>query len=152
MSQDPYANQLLDAEMPCVEKSPVVGRLNCVLHARAEQRGLQLAPFPSRAVLKNEIHELLLTNEAGARPGQQVNRISYLGFFEVLEGGILWAGDRVEIGERCVGFLAGYDLTHFPNHFNVVIRTDEPARTGFEAGFRLGAPVRFTFTQAGQPK
>ncbi len=137
MSPDPYVDKLLNADMPCVEKNPVVGRLCCVLHAQAEQRGLQLAPFPSRVVQKHEIHELILTTEESAGPGQTVNQIAYVGFFEVLEGGVLWAGDQVEIGGRCMGALVGYDLTHFPNHFNIVIRSIEPISTGFE--FRLSS-------------
>ncbi len=146
MSPDPYADKLLNAEMPCAEKTPVVGRLCCVLHARAEQRGLQLAPFPSRVVQKYEIHELILTAEEFAGPMQTVDCIAYLGFFEVLEGGVLWAGDRVEVGDRCVGTLAGYDLTHFPNHFNIVIRALGPISTGYESGFHPGDTVRFTFS------
>ena len=44
----------------------------CTLHARSERRGLELAAFPSRALLKNEIHELILTAE-DAGPGKTVN-------------------------------------------------------------------------------
>ncbi len=145
MSPDPYVNHLLNAEMPCADKTPVVGRLCCILHARAEQRGLQMAPFPSRVVQQHEVHELILTAEEQAGPGQEVNRIAYLGFFEILDGGVLWAGDKVEIDGRCVGTLAGYDLTHFPNHFNIVIRADGPISTGFESGFQLGETVTFIF-------
>ncbi len=145
MSLDPYANNLLDVEMPCADKTPVVGRLCCILHARAEQRGLQLATFPSRAVQQHEIHELILTAEERAEPGREINRIAYLGFFEILVGGVLWSGDRVEIGERCVGTLAGYDLTHFPNHLNIVVCAGEPVSTGLEFGFHLGDSVTFIF-------
>ncbi len=145
MSPDPYGDHLLSADMPCAEKTPVVGKLCCVLHARAEQRGLQLAQFPSRVVQQHEIHELIVTAEESAGPGQTVNKIAYLGFFELLEGGVLWAGDRVEVGGRWAGVLAGYDLTHFPNHLNIIIRTSEPVSTGFESGFHPGDIVRFTF-------
>lgn len=51
MSPDPYINQLLDQDLPCKAKPPVEARINTVLHARSEKRGLELCPFPSRAVL-----------------------------------------------------------------------------------------------------
>lgn len=144
MSPDPYIHHLLDQDMPCAAKEPVNGRLVCTLHARAEQRGLELVAFPSRAVLAHEVHELILTNEAAA-PNGRVDRIAYLGFFEVENSGILWVGDEVCIGGRLVGTLAGYDMAHFPNHMNIVIHTDEELKTGYESGFAPGTPLSFTF-------
>jgi hypothetical protein len=146
MSLDPYIHKLLDQEYPCTDKSPVVGRINCILQARAEQRGLELCPFPSRAVRQHEIHELILTAEE-AGPGKRVDRIAYLGYFEVLEGGVLWAGDRVEIDGREIGRLAGYDLTHFPNHMNIIIHAQEPLHTGFESRYQPGARILFTLPE-----
>ncbi len=143
MSPDPYINQLLDREIPYSEKTPISGRINCVLQVRAEKRGLELCPYPSRAVLKHEIHELILTAEE-AGPGKTVNRIAYLGYFEVLEGGVLWAGDRVTLDGVEIGRLAGYDLTHFPNHMNIIIRAAEPLRTGMDSGYIPGAQIVFT--------
>jgi hypothetical protein len=146
MSPDPYVNKLLDKEFPCTDKSLVAGRINCILQARAEQRGLELCPYPSRAVLQHEIHELILTAEE-AGPGKRVDRIAYLGYFEVLEGGVLWVGDRVEVDCQVVGRLAGYDLTHFPNHMNIIIQAQAPLRTGFESGYKPGAAITFTLPE-----
>lgn len=143
---DPYVNKLLDADLPCKDKLPITGQINCILHARAEKRGLELCPYPSRAVLKHEIHELILTAEE-AGPGKTVNKISYLGFFEIEDGGILWIGDNVEVDGKTIGTLAGYDLSHFPNHMNIIIRVEEPLYTGYEAGLKPGAPIRFIFTR-----
>lgn len=145
MSPDPYTNRLLDTRYPCAEKSPVSGELVCVLDARSARRGLVLSTFPSRAVLQHEIHELILTSEPEAAPGQTVNQISYLGYFEVSQGGVLWVGDRVVIAGIEIGVLAGYDLTHFPNHMNLIIKTDTALFTGFEAGFHPGVSVAFIF-------
>ncbi len=145
MCPDPYVNKLLNKELPCTEKTDVVGRVNCTLHARAEERGLELAPFPSRAILTGEIHELILTVEEAA-PGARVNRIAYLGFFEITAGGILWAGDNVYLDGVLIGRLAGYDLTHWPNHFNIIVRASEPLLTGHEMGVHSGAELRFVFS------
>ena len=145
---DPYVNKLLDTAHPCAAKSTVEGRINCVLDARAPQRGLELCPYPSRAVLTHEIHELIITAEATAAPNATVNAIAYLGYFEVLQGGVLWVGDRVDVDGKPIGVLAGYDLTHFPNHMNIIIRIEEPLYTGFEVGLKPGASIAFTFTRA----
>jgi hypothetical protein len=147
MSPDPYINKLLDAELPCKAKTVVSGSLNCILHARAEKRGLELSPFPSRAVIKHEIHELIITAEEQAAPGTIVNKIAYLGFFEIEEGGILWVGDRVDVDGKTVGELAGYDMAHFPNHMNIVVKVKEPLITGYEAGLKPGASITFTFVK-----
>jgi len=41
----------------------------------------------------------------------------------------------------------GYDLTHFPNHFNIIIKAEEPLQTGFESGVHPGDKVEFIFPQ-----
>ena len=145
MSKDPYKDNLFKAESPYVEKIPVFGRLVCVLQSSLDNRGLELCPFPSRAVCKHEIHELILTDEESARPGKTVNRIAYLGFFEVLEGGILLEGDACVIHGTLIGHLAGYDFTHLPNHMNIVIKTHQPLKSGKEFNLSCGAPVSFQF-------
>jgi len=144
MPLDPYINRLLDSDLPCADKPPLVARINTVLHARADHRGLELSPFPSRAVLKNEIHELIVTAEE-AKPGDSVNQIAYLCFFEVLESGVLWTGDLLEINGKPYGYLAGYDFSHMPNHMNIVIQTREPLQTGFELNLKPDDPLRFVF-------
>lgn len=141
---DPYVNKLLDQERPCKEKSDVRGKLNCVLHARAEQRGLELCPYPSRAVLRGEIHELILTQESGG-PGKRVDKIAYLGYCEIEQAGVLWVGDSVRVNGKPIGVLAGYDLTHFPNHMNIIIHIDDPLYTGYEAGLHPGDSIEFIF-------
>lgn len=145
MSPDPYAANKLDTKYPCADKNVVDGKLCVILDARARDRGLELVVYPSRAVQKHEIHEIILTAEAGAAPGAKVNNISYLGYFEVLESGVLWVGDRVLVDGRQVGTLAGYDMTHFPNHMNIIIKIEGALFTGLEAGLQVGAPISFVF-------
>lgn len=145
MSPDPYAAKALSTKYPCADKTLVKGKLCVILDARAGSRGLELVMYPSRAVLKNEIHEIILTAEEGVAPGAVVNDISYLGYFEVLESGVIWVGDKVMVGEREVGTLAGYDMTHFPNHMNIIIKINGSLFTGLEAGFKVGDPISFVF-------
>jgi hypothetical protein len=145
MSPDPYAEKKLSTKYPCADKSIVTGKLCVILDARAADRGLELVVFPSRAVQKNEVHEIILTAEKEAIPGGKVNNISYLGYFEVLESGVLWMGDKVMVGEKEIGILAGYDMTHFPNHMNIIIKIDRDLYTGLEAGIKVGTPISFVF-------
>jgi hypothetical protein len=146
MCPDPYKDKQFDYGMPAKLKTPVVGKIVCVLHARAENRGLEICPYPSRAVLKNEIHELILTNEMDAGPKKTVNNISYLAFFEILESGILWSTDHVKINGKQIGTLAGYDFTHLPNHMNIVVKTPGDLYTGHESGLQTGDIITFTLS------
>jgi len=143
---DPYINRLLDADLPCKAKPPVKAFVNTVLHARADKRGLELCPFPSRAVVKNEIHELIITAE-NAKPGGTVDKIAYLCFFEVLNSGMLWVGDILEINGKPIGYLAGYDFAHMPNHMNIIIQVQEPLKTGFELDLKPGDELQFVFVE-----
>ncbi len=144
MPKDPYLDRLLDHAMPCTAKEPVMARVSAVLHARAENRGLILAPFPSRAVLKHEIHELILTEEA-AGPGSRIERIAYVCFFEVAGSGVLWQGDKVSINGQNIGALAGYEFSHMPNHMNIIVKAGKQNQTGFELNLKPGDPIEFRF-------
>jgi len=108
---------------------------------------LELCPYPSRAILKDEVHELIITAEESAAPTKTVNKIAYLGYFTVRESGVLWVGDRISINDKFIGYLAGYDLTHFPNHMNVIILVKGTLFTGLEAKLNPGDSIEFTFVQ-----
>lgn len=144
MSPDPYVDNLLNTSMPCTAKDPVPAKVVAVLGARAEKRGLVLSPFPSRAVLKHEVHELILTAEDAA-PNTTVDQISYVCFFEVLSSGILWQGDLVLVNGRQIGTLAGYEFSHLPNHMNIIIKSEGSILTGAEFKLKPGDPVEFIF-------
>ncbi|MDT8902011.1 DUF6917 domain-containing protein [Anaeroselena agilis] len=141
MGTDPYAAGKFAAN-PYAKKSAVEGPLVVVLQGRMEDRGLALITPISRCLRRHDVHELILTDEPGARPGSRVDRIAYLGFFAVERGGVLVSGDEVLLAGRPVGVLAGFDETHMPNHLNIVVRTDR-LQTGVELGAPLGAAVSF---------
>ena len=109
-------------------KLPVSGRIVALLHVSFDDRGLKLIETKSRAVKKGEIHELMITDEKAA-PGGGADRVRALVFFEIEKPGLLVVGDQVKIGDIDIGFLAGYDETHMPNHMNIVVTSkslDEP--------------------------
>lgn len=133
---DPYKAEMFKKN-PYALKVPIEGELVVVLDGKLEGRGLELMTPISRALRKNEIHELIITDENEAGPGQTVNRIAYLGFFEVTRGGVMVAGDTLQVGDLVIGTIAGFDETHMPNHLNIVVKSEVR-----ESGLTQGAQLR----------
>jgi hypothetical protein len=144
MPKEPYAGDILDTQQPFTAKSDVVGTVVCIMNAHAEERGFELIPSPSRAFVRGSIQELIVTDEPQASPGTVVNRVAYVCFFEIEIGGIVLAGDMVEIGGQELGQVAGFDLTHAPNHMNVIVHVAQP-RSGAEMGVALGDRVTLRY-------
>ncbi|AXE88770.1 hypothetical protein [Streptomyces sp. Go-475] len=123
-------------------KRPVRGELVKILVHRREDRGMVLEEFASRCVRREEIHELVTTDQHDTAPGAVVDRVGFLGFVEIASGGVIDRGDAVWIGDRRIGTVLGYDSCHFPNHYNILIATDRTT-TGAELGLRPALEVRF---------
>ena len=126
---------------PYVSKSDVNGRVVAVLRGVTDQRGLYLTAFRSRAVPAGEIHELMITDE-DCDVETTVNRVALIAFFEVRDGGVILLDDRVTVGNRVVGTVAGFDETHMPNHQNICLRGE--LRDGESIEIRVGDPVRIS--------
>ena len=105
------------------ERRPIEGVVVALIHATFKDRGLSLIGSMSRALKRGEIHELMITDEE-ARPGSRVDRVSVIAFFEVETGGLAVYGDEVLIDGRHIGHIAGFDLTHMPNHMNIVVKAE----------------------------
>ena len=120
------------------ERRQVEGEVVALLHVSFQDRGLRLIETKSRAVRLNEMHELMITDEDAA-PGGGADRVRAIAFFEVSRSGLIVVGDKVSVGAKPLGVLAGYDETHMPNHMNMVVKApslDEPE-------MRVGDKVRF---------
>ncbi len=141
-SVDPHRERVLDTENPYVSKRTVEGRIVCVLDARSERRGMQLEPHPSRAMPAGEIHELALTDDPAAGPGARVERVAYVGFVEMVRGGVILVDDEVTLAGRSLGRVAGFDCTHFPNHMNILVCSPQ-LQTGRDLGIAEEMPVFF---------
>lgn len=147
MMSDPYKAGMFSFN-PYAAKRDVVGRLAVVLRGKLENRGLQLVAPISRAVRKYDIHELIITDEAGAGPGKKVDSIVYAGFVEIITGGVLIAGDELICGGRLLGRVAGFDETHLPNHLNIVIYSESRA-DGVDLGLALESEIIFIHKRDG---
>jgi hypothetical protein len=117
-------------------RRPIEGVVVALLHATFERRGLNLIESMSRALKRGEIHELMITDEE-VSPGSRVDRVSAIAFFEVETGGLAVYGDEVKIGRYTIGHIAGFDLTHMPNHMNIVVR----ARSLTPPPMNMGDPI-----------
>jgi len=143
--KDPYASGMFK-ENPYYAKSDVKGNLVVVLQGKFEDRGLELIKPMSRCVKKHEVHELIASDEESIGPGSKVNKIAYIGFTEILEGGVIISGDLVYRNDELIGEIAGFDETHMPNHLNIVIRCDKRL-TGVELGCCTGDGIIFRQTK-----
>jgi len=143
MSQisDPYSSGKVTTSL-YAQKRDVSGSLVVVLDGRLDDRNLLLIAPMSRCLCRGQVHELILTDEPGAKPGGRVDRIAYLGFFAVEREGVIVVGDEFLLDGKKIGILAGFDETHMPNHLNILIQS--PTRpTGKELGCRLDSVVVF---------
>jgi len=140
LSHDPYKRGAFKSN-PYYAKNEITGNLVVVLQGYFPDRNLELIKPISRALLSGEIHEIILTDE-NAGPGDTVNNITYLGFVEIAGAGVAVAGDIVSVDGREIGRLAGFDITHMPNHLNIVIKTDL-LKSGADQGFCLGQTLEF---------
>lgn len=134
MGRDPYKMKMFEKD-PYAKKTEIIGELVVVLDGTFDNRGLELIIPASRCLQRSEIHELILTDEDSG-PGSKVNKIAYIGFFEVKQGGVILKGDKVFIGNQYIGEVTGYDETHMPNHLNIVI-FGKPRISGLERGLEL---------------
>lgn len=138
---DPYKAGFF-SENPYAAKTAIDGRLVVILRGKLEKRELELIPMISRAVQKHEVHELIITDEMDAGPKSRVNKIAYIGFVEIVKGGVLVVGDTLSIQGKSIGKIAGFDETHLPNHLNIVIAAENRA-DGIELGLQLETEVEF---------
>ncbi|MCK3860980.1 hypothetical protein [Pseudomonas sp. B329] len=124
-------------------KGPISARLIKLLFHKQMTRGMRLMEFQSRCVRRTEVHELVTTDQRDAQPGDRIDRVGFIGFVEVLEAGVVEAGDAFYIDGRCVGHVLGFDECHFPNHYNILISTQTLLSGDDIEGCVLGNDVEF---------
>jgi hypothetical protein len=131
---DPYQAGLIPKDLYHSRRA-ISGEIVAVMAKHLEGRNLFLIPQPTRALRTYELVELIATEE---KPNEEnrINSISYLGFFEVKQGGVVKNLDHIKINGKKIGSLLGYDETHMPNHLNMIIKMDKK-HTGLELGIKV---------------
>ncbi|MBN1900972.1 hypothetical protein JW926_06555 [Candidatus Sumerlaeota bacterium] len=123
---DPYKTGMASS-VRFLKKRIVKAGVVVVLKGTIENRGLRLISPQSRCVREKEIFEFMIAEDAGVCPGGTANTVRYLGFAEVVTGGSIRVGDKVLCDDRILGYVAGFDETHMPNHQNIVLMGAENA-------------------------
>lgn len=116
-------------------------------HRRVSRR-MELSPFSTRCVRRGEVHEIVVTADDRADGDPIVADVAYLGFAEFQDGGVLVVGDEVMWREERLGSVLGFDLSHAPNHLNVIVATSAPT-SGEDLGVAVEDPIRFMPTVKG---
>lgn len=111
-----------------LKKRIVKASVVVVLKGTIHNRGLNLISPQSRCVREKEIFEFMIAEDEGIGPGKTADTVRYLGFAEVATGGSIRVGDKVLSDGRLLGYVAGFDETHMPNHQNIVLRGAENVR------------------------
>lgn len=140
-SKDPYARGLVSGNN-YVTKSPVHASVVAVLRGTIQNRGLELIKTPSRAVCHHEVHEIIITNEPNAKPGEKVDVVTYFCFLKIENSGVVISGDRLCLGNRTIAKLCGFDYSHMPNHMNMVFYAPE-LMSGEDFGLQLDEMLIF---------
>lgn len=139
---DPYEDVLEGNPYEGASKTPVTGWMSAVMDVGFERRSLELIPQLSRSIRTGDVHELMLTDEPNVRPSESVDRCGVLGFVVFEAGGVVAVDDEVLVDGRVLGTVGGFDGTHAPNHYNVLIEGDR-SDTGVELGIELRDRVEF---------
>jgi hypothetical protein len=118
---DPYKTGMAGS-VRFLKKRVVNAAIVVVLKGTIKNRGLHLISPQSRCVREKEIFEFMIAEDEGVAPGGVADTVRYLGFAEVSTGGSIRVGDQVLCDSRILGYVAGFDETHMPNHQNIVLR------------------------------
>lgn len=138
---DSYAAEGVHGPRPRWKRA-VSGSMVKLLRHERRDRGFVLEDYAARCVRAGEVHELVTTDQAGAGPGDRVDRVGFLGFVEVGAAGVIERGDLVLHGGVVVGRVIGFDACHFPNHYNILIAAAAPV-TADHLRFEVEATVKF---------
>jgi hypothetical protein len=145
---DPYESGMVTTPF-IILRPGIVCRVVAVITSVKEKRGLRLIHPQTRCFRKNEVHELLMTDEIEASPGGTVDRVAGIGFVEFAAGGVMIRGDKVIIGDRDIGEIVGFDETHMPNHYNIVLKGPKMI-TGEALGIKAGDEIFISGDEGGQ--
>lgn len=132
---DPYLDGQID-DNPIVSLASITCEIVAVLDLELRERGLKVMNTMSRSFRRYDIGEFVLTKEE-VTLGEAVNKVSYIGFAQAQNSGQMTVGQSVLLDGASIGEVAGFDRTHAPNHYNVIISTQDP-QTGKQLGVSVG--------------
>ncbi len=118
-------------------KSSIKFRIKAVMKNKRIDRKLKLSEYVTRCINKNQLHEFLIANDWNNDKNKLLNDISYIGFMECIECGVIEIGDNFsDDNGTIVGTIIGFDYTHMPNHMNIVLKSVS-TETGKERNYKV---------------
>jgi hypothetical protein len=146
---EPYRDRLLDTPRPFFATRQLAAVVVAVTQPSAFCEA-DLTIQPSRAVLRDAVHEVLASSEKTSHPGERLHRCHSVGYVEFSNSGILLAGQRVSIAGRPWAEVIGFDESPLPDHICIVVRPESAkqsrstplAITGQQLSFRTPAEPR----------
>lgn len=130
---DPYTQFGMTVDEMYADTRPVRGNVAAVMDFSLPERTFELIESPTRVFEQESIHEIICVHEDDAPLGEPVTGATYVGFVEIEAGGVVLRGNHLSIDGDPIGTVVGFDLTHAPNHMNVLCQASEP-QTGSELG------------------
>lgn len=139
---EPYETGKAIGRSPSI-KTSVTGNVVVVLDTYRDGRQLALIHPYSRCVRAADVHELIITDDASAKPGVTVDRVAGVGFMTFDMSGVVMVGDKLTCPRLgSFGVVVGFDLAHDPNHMNIVLY-DTTRASGRALGLELGDELCF---------
>ncbi len=121
MTDEPYQSEKIPDHWASSKKRAVLGKMVAVSGLRLLKRGTNLMFPRSRSFPRYTVVEITATDQDGVSPGDVVESVLYLGFFEVTSGGIIVVGEDVHISDMRIGRVVGFSDIHEPNHLNILV-------------------------------
>ncbi len=90
-------------------------------HTRRD-RAIAPAKWQTRCITAGEVHEFI---NVGPEPVYPVDHVEYFGFATFSNSGVLAVGDVLTCEGRVLGVISGFDETHMPNHYNILVESPE---------------------------
>jgi hypothetical protein len=118
-------------------------RFIAIMALKHFNRGMIASEFHTRCVRRGEVHELICVKEH--KDGLiDLNDAWYLGFIEFTDSCVLAKGMLLKIKGKIIGKLIAFDMTHAPNHLNILLASHEP-QTGEELSIQLNEISHFEY-------
>jgi uncharacterized Zn-binding protein involved in type VI secretion len=86
-------------------------------HTRYD-RAIKPTKWKTRCIRAGEVHEFI---NVGPSPRYPVDHVEYYGFAAFDTSGVLAVGDTLVCNGCTLGIISGFDETHMPNHYNILV-------------------------------
>ncbi|WP_275465575.1 DUF6917 domain-containing protein [Streptomyces noursei] len=123
--------------MMFTSREPLRLRWAAVMDHTRHDRAIEPSAWQTRCIRAGEVHEFI---NVGPGPRYPVDHVEYYGFATFETSGVLAVGDALVSEGRTLGTISGFDETHMPNHYNILVEGAD-FRNGHALGLKAGTAV-----------